>query len=119
MTRDLYIRTKTEVRRYPLGKNVRPLTIVTKRLFRTDERYMIASKDSDHEWVMYDLDGTQPYYAPEIVSPDETMALCDIAKSGGKAVTKLDAFNTINPMWLIYGIVGAIIVYAVVTGGLG
>lgn len=118
MTRDLFIRTKTEVRRYPLGKNVRPLTILNKRLYRTDERYMLADRHSDHEMVVYPLDGTQPYFAPEMVSPDETMALCDIAKAGGKAVTKLDVFNTINPMWLVYGVVAAILVYAVVTGGI-
>lgn len=118
MTRDLFIRTKSEVRRYPLGKNVRPLTILNKRLYRTDERYMIADKASEHEWVMYPLDGTQPYYATEIVSPDETMALCDIAKSGGKAVTKLDMLNTISPMWILYGIIGFVIVYAVITGGI-
>lgn len=118
MTRDLLIRTKTSVRRYPLGKNVRPLTIVTKRLFRTDERYMVASTVDANEFVMYQLDGTQPYYAPEVVSPDETMAMCDIAKTGGKDVTVLNSINSINPSLIIYGIVGAIILYAVLSGGI-
>lgn len=117
MTRDIYIRTKTGVRRFALGKNVRPITILNKRLYRTDERYMIASKTDDHEFVMYNLDGTQPYYAPEVVSPDETMAICEIAKAGGRQVTTLNTLNTINPMLIIYGVIGAVILYAVAVGG--
>ncbi len=118
MTRDLYIRTKTCVTRNPLGKNVRPMTILNKRFYRTDEDLMIASTVDDHEFVMYDLEKTQPYYAKEVVSPDETMALQRIAKSGSNQVSTLGALNSINPSWIIYGIVGALILYAIATGGM-
>ena len=118
MTRDLYIRTKSEVRRYPLGKNTRPLTVVRRRLFRTDDSLMISDRERDHQFVMYDIESTQPCFGP-LVSPDLTMAYTDIAKQAGKnqAVSKLGFLSTINPLWVLYGIIGAVIIYAVLTGG--
>ena len=120
MTRDIYIKTAVQVKRYTLGKNVRPLTIIEKRLYRTDERFMIASDASEHEFLMYDRDSTQPYWPPEMVSPDITMAYIDIAKRSGKnsAVTKMNWLNSAHGSWIIYGIVGCIVLYAVLTGGL-
>lgn len=118
MTRDLYIRTKSEIRRYPLGKNVRPLTVVRHRLFRTDDALMISDTGSDHQLVMYDIESTQPYYQQDILSPDLTMAYTDIAKQAGRAsVSRLSFLNTVNPMWIMYGIIGIVILYAVATGG--
>lgn len=118
MTRDLYIRTKSEVRRYVLGKNTRPLTVVRRRLYRTDDSLMISDMASDHQFVMYDIESTQPYYAPP-VSPDLTMAYTDIAKQAGKnqAVSRLGFLSSMNPIWIVYGIVGIVIIYAVLTGG--
>jgi len=120
MTRDIYLRTKTEVRRYTLGKNGRPLTIVDGGLYRTDEKYMHASDSDDHEFVMYPRDGTQPYWQDSVIDPDETMAYTDIAKQASKkgAVNKLNWLNGVNPNWIIYGIVGGIIIFAVLTGGI-
>lgn len=118
MTRDIYLRTKTRVRRYTLGKNGRPLTIVCGGLYRTDEKYMTPSDSEDHEFVMYPKDGTQPYWATEVIDPDLTMAYIDIAKQTSKnAANKINWLNSMNPSWIIYGIVGAVIVYAVAVGG--
>lgn len=119
MTRDIYIRTKSEVRRYVLGKNARPLTVIRKRLYRTDDELMVSDMASSHQFVMYDIDNTQPYYTG-LVSPDLTMAYIDIAKQAGKnqAVSKIGILNGMDPMWIIYGIIGAVIVYAVAIGGI-
>ena len=118
MTRDLYIRTKSDISRYPFGKNVRPLTVVRHRLFRTDDALMISDTGSDHQLVMYDIESTQPYYQQGILSPDLTMAYTDIAKQAGRvSVSKLGFLNTVNPMWIMYGIIGIVILYAVATGG--
>lgn len=120
MTRDIYIKTAVQVKRYTLGKNVRPLTVIDRRLYRTDEIFMIADDASEHEFLMYDRDSTQPYWSAEPVSPDVTMAYIDIAKRAGKntAVTKMSWLNGAHSSWIIYGIVGCIIIYAVLTGGL-
>ena len=120
MTRDLYIRTKSEIRRHRLGKNVRPLTVINRRLYRTDDALMIADRSADHQFVMYDIDGTQPYYAKKVLSPDLTMAYTDIAKQAGKqqAVSKIGFLDGLKPSWLIYGVLAVIIVYAVIAGGI-
>lgn len=119
MTRDILIRTRTSVRRYPLGKNVRPLTTLGRRLYRTDDAFMFASDCSDSSFIMYDIEGVQPYFYDGMISPDKTMAYTDIAKAAGsRSVSRLGMFSGINPSWIVYGLVGAIIVYAVLTGGI-
>lgn len=118
MTRDIYIRTKSEIRRYVLGKQARPQTVIRKHLYRTDDAFMVSDKASNHQFVMYDMEGTQPYWAGP-VNPDLTMAYTDIAKQSGKnqAVSGVKLLNSIDPMLIVYGIVGIVIVYAVLTGG--
>lgn len=126
MTRDIYIRTKSYVRRYPLGKNVRPLTIVTKRLFRTDDALMVSDTASDHQFVMYDIDQTQPYFygmgkqtMPQITNPDLTMAYIDAAKQGARSsVSRIGWLTAIPASYLMYGAIGIIVIYAVIIGGL-
>lgn len=117
MTRDIYIRTKSRVRRYPLGKNVKPLTIIGRRLYRTDDSLMIADASSDHQLLMYDIDDTQPYFN-EPLDPDVTMAMIDIAKSSGDSPKRLGALSGMNPMWLVYGAIAVVVVYAVIAGGI-
>lgn len=119
MTRDLYIRTKSEIRRNVLGRQARPLTVLKRHLYRTDDQFMISDKASNHQFVMYDLEGTQPYYS-DLLNPDLTMAYIDIAKQSGKsqAVSGVKLLNSINPMLIIYGIVGIVVIYAVLTGGI-
>lgn len=79
---------------------------------------MVSDKSSNHQFIMYDVEQTQPYWAG-LVNPDLTMAFIDIAKQSGKAqaVSRIGMLNSINPMWLLYGVIGAVVVYAVMTGG--
>ena len=119
MSRYLAIRTKNEVFFLKVSKNSRPLTTWKGRLYRTDERLMIPDHTGKMEFVMYDIDGTQPYGQGRRLDPDETMALIDIAKTNpkGGSVTKLDFLNSINKNYLLYGVIGIVIIYALLTGG--
>lgn len=73
MTRDLFIRTKSEVRRYSLKKNGRPQTVINHHLYCTDESLMQADRNADSQFVMYDVESTQAYWSPP-VDPDLMMA---------------------------------------------
>lgn len=122
MARHLYIRTKTSVRCYALGKDVRPLTTVSKRLYRTDDCLMIADRESDNQFVMYDIDQTRPYflerrpYLIRLVNPDKTFAYIDLIKQAGLGASKISIFSRIPAMYLLYGAIGIVIVYAVIAG---
>lgn len=120
MTRDIYIRTKSKVIRYRLGKATRPQTVVNQQLYRTDEMLMCADRNGDRQFVMYPIDGVTPYFVPKEVldaagvNPDYTMAYNDIAKQANVGPAKVSSFA---PHWILYGIIGAVVIYAVVTGG--
>lgn len=120
MTRDIYIRTKSKVVRYRLGKAMRPQTVVGQQLYRTDEALMISDKNGDRQFIMYPIDGTVPYFvSPDTlasagVSPDYTMAYNDIAKQANVSPAKISNFS---PQWILYGIIGIVVLYAVILGG--
>lgn len=119
MTRYLVIRTKSEVTWLKISRNARPLTIWKGRLFRTDEMLMLRDRSGRNEFVMYDIDGTQPYGHGIRLNPDETMALIDIAKTNkGRSVTKLDMLNSLDNKVYMYAIVGIVLVYALISGGI-
>lgn len=117
MTRDIYIRTKTGVRRYPLTKNCDTLTIVNKGLYRTDEKFMRRDDSGDHEFIVYPANGIQPYFLDEIVDPDETMALLTLAKRA-RNIGKVSRLSGINPNWILYGMIGVVVIFTVITGGI-
>lgn len=118
MPRYLVLKTKTKVRFFELGSLVRPLTVVNNRLYRTDEFLMIANKSGGDEFVMYDLDGTQPYGASDYLNPDETMALIDVARSNNKkAVSRLSWLTNLNMAKLTPIIVIMVLIYAFLNGG--
>ena len=119
MTRYLVIRTQSELVWLRISKNARPLTLWKGRLFRTDERLMVRDKAGKNELVLYDIDGIEPYGASIKVDPDETMALIDIAKTNkGRSVSKIDALNRLDSKVYMYAIVGIVLVYALLTGGI-
>ena len=120
MTRYLVIKTKNELMFLKIGKWARPLTIWKGRLFRTDERLMVSDRAGRNEFVMYDIDGTQPYGKGERLNPDETMAIIDIAKTnrGRGAVTKLDFINQLDSRVYVYAIVFIVLIYTLLTGGI-
>ena len=117
MARYLVIVTDTTAKRYKLGKDIKPLTTARSRLYRTDSRLCLRNVGAEEELIIYDVDSTQPYGSgTEPLNPDETMALIDIAKRGGsRAITKL---SDIKSDYILYGIVGVVIVYALLTGGI-
>lgn len=117
MSRSLLIVTKTEIKRYTLGKDTRPMTTVRKRLYRTDERLMLHNVAGEDEIIIYDVDSTQPYGSgKEYLDPDETMDLIDIGK---RARTKnVSHLSGARPEWIIYGIVGILVVVSLLSGGI-
>lgn len=118
MSRFLAIKTKTSVKFFEMGSSVRPLTVVNNRLYRTDEFLMCANKTGGDEFVLYDLDGTQPYGLKEYLNPDETMALIDVARSNNKkAVSRLSWLTNLNMAKLTPFIVIAVLAYAFLNGG--
>lgn len=120
MGRDLFILTKTGVQRYILGKNVRPLAVVRNRLFRVDDALMCYNRDASDSFVMYDLDGTQPYGHGTPLDPDITLATIDVSKSNRKDGTKgiLGAVSNINGQTFIYLIVGVVVIWSLLSGGI-
>lgn len=120
MSRSLIIVTKTDVKRYVLGKDTRPLTRVRRRLYRTDERLMLKNVAGDDEVVIYDVDSTQPYgNEDEYLDPDETMCMIDIGKkSRNKNVSTLGSLSSMNPNIIMYAIVGILVVYSLISGGI-
>lgn len=73
MTRDIYIRTKSRVRRYTLKDGGRPQTVINRHLYCTDESLFHSDMYADNQFVMYDLESTQAYWNGPI-SPDHIMA---------------------------------------------
>lgn len=119
MTRRIAIRTKTSVRFYDINSSERPITIIGQRLYRTDEKYMLANATRPEEFCMYDLDSTYPY-SVDPCAPDETMAYLDIIKASGKKIKRISSW----PKWLnwntmVYALLGAVVVYYIVTRLLG
>lgn len=120
MARYLIVMTKTEAKRYELSKDIRPMTTVRHRLFRTDEKYQIKVKTKNETFVPYAVDATSPISTTdtiEWVDPNETMAYIDIAlMNGGRGISKLNGLASIKMEWLIYGIIGVVILLSVVRG---
>lgn len=120
MGRYIAILTKTQAKRYELGKDVRPLTTVRSRLYRTDEKYNLKVADRDETILPYPVDEYSPMSTTDTVewiSPDETMALIDIANaSGSHGINRLGILNELKPEWIIYGIVGVVIIASIIGG---
>ena len=86
MTNNLLIIEGNTVKRYIMKKSAKPMTVVRQRLFRTDNRLKWIDKNSDTSFILYDLDGIQPWGVHEpFINPDETMALIDAGRPNKKA----------------------------------
>lgn len=120
MGRDLFIRTHTGVRRYILGKNVRPLAVVRNRLYRVDDALMCYNREGSDSFIMYDLDSTQPYGHGEPLDPDITLATIDVSKSNHKDGTKgiLSAVSGLSTDKIMYIIIGIIVIWSLLSGGI-
>ena len=111
MTRRIAIKTKTGITFYDLNSNDRPLTIVGQRLYRTDEKYMLASCTDAEEFCLYDLDSTYPYCI-EPPAPDETMAYIDVVKASGKKAGKTNNWRKwLTQRNIVYLLLGCVVIY--------
>lgn len=110
--RRIAIVSKSHVRFYEIKSEDRPLTLVGRQLYRTDNNYMLKNRAAADEFALYDFDGVTPYGVEDPPSPDETMAYIDVARSSSAKTSKV----RIWPKWLTMdkiaiGIVVILIVY--------
>lgn len=52
------------------------------------------------------------------MNADKTFAYIDTAKQAGTGVSKLGWLSQIKPMFLLYGAIAIVIIYAVIVGGI-
>lgn len=120
MARHLLIMTKTELTFYRVGKGLRPLTVVKRRLFNTSEDLMVADTEGRIEMVAYDLEGTQPYGRGERLEPDLSMAYIDSAKEAYAAPTNKLGGKILNNIGRAFVpvIVVLLVGYALINGAI-
>ena len=86
MTNDLLIIEGNTVKRYIMKKSAKPMTVVRQRLYRTDNRLKWRACNSEDTFILYDLDGIEPWGVDEpFITPDETMALIDAGRPSKKS----------------------------------
>lgn len=114
MTKSIAIIEGRTIRRHTISKWGRPMCVIDRRLYRTDDDLFLVDRRSADAMIVYDVDGTQPYGVGDVVENDVTMAMIDIARSGKKGgqVTIIHELIA-NPMVLIYGAIAGIILLSV------
>lgn len=120
MSRSIIIHTTTRYRRYRLKDTARPLTIIDRHLYRTDDRLMIRSTSTDDSLILYDIDAIQPASSAELVSCDTTMAFMDIGRRSGrnKGASVLGPLANVSFVHLMYIFVAIVVVAVTLSGGL-
>lgn len=108
----LFLKYKLQVRCFNIAKAARPISQYRKRLFRTDEFLMCPSNDGEFEFVMYDIDGTQPYGKKLFLDPDRMMMNIDFLKSAQGKPVKMDGFFKNGGRIALAAIVGIVLLYA-------
>lgn len=108
----LFVKYKLQVRVFNIAKAARPISQYRKRLFRTDEFLMCPSTDSEYEFVMYDIDGTQPYGKKLFLDPDRTMMNIDFMKSAQGKPVKMDGLLKNGGRIALAAVVGIVLLYA-------
>ena len=118
--RCLYIETNSTVRRYVLGKNIKPLVIVQNRLFRCDNDLMVRCRTGGDEFVSYMIEHTQPRGTGKYVDTRHTMAYIRIAQSCNRSgsVSVLGTLNQISITKLMYILVAGVVIFSVLSGGI-
>lgn len=111
--RYLFLKHKLTVRCLNIKKLDRPLSQYHKRIFRTDEKLMCPSETGDYEFVMYDIDGTQPFGRGDLfLDPDRTMMDIDFMKSAAQKPMKLDGLFKSGPRIALTIVIAIVLVYA-------
>ena len=111
--RYLFLKNKLTVRCLNIKKTARPITQYRKRIFRTDEKLMCPSETGEYEFVMYDIDDTQPYGRGDLfLDPDRTMMDIDFMKAAQQKPVKLDKFFKNGGRIALAVIIGLVLAYA-------
>lgn len=111
--RYLFLKHKLTVRCLNIKKMARPITQYRKRIFRTDENLMCPSETGEFEFVMYDIDGTQPFGRGDLfLDPDRTMMDIDFMKSAQQKPVKLDGLFRNGGRIALGIVVGLVLAYA-------
>lgn len=85
-----------KIKFYKLKKGERSMITIGGRLYRCDDRLMVADRSASQAMVIYDIDATQPQSRKAIkVDPDMTKAYIDSAKLGG---TKKNIWKDLGSM---------------------
>lgn len=101
------------IKRYYLGKNVLPLTVVRKHLYQTDDRFFHNDRASDESIMFTLLESTQAFGDGELyIDPDDALAVLDTApsKNGNGSVGFISMFMN-NPMMFVYLGIGVVVVF--------
>lgn len=117
--RCLYIETQSEIKRYVLGKDVKPLVVVRHRLYRCDDELMNKSKVGGDEFALYRVDSTQPKGVGIPIDTNITMAYIRIARSSKSkgSVSILNSLNQISGQHIMWIIIGCVVLFSVLFGG--
>lgn len=111
--RFLFLKNKLVVRCLNIKKVDRPLSQYNRRIFRTDEKLMCPDESGNFEFVMYDIDGTQPYGRGDLfLDPDRTMMDIDFMKSAQQKPAKLDGILKNGPRMALTAIIAIVLIYA-------
>lgn len=103
------------IKRYNLGRMVLPMTVIRKRLFRTDEQNFYIDRTSGEGIMFTDLESTQAYGdGHNYTDPDRTFAELDVAPSESKNSVGHLGMIIQNPMVLVYAAVAVIILLSAV-----
>lgn len=98
------------IKRYNLGKMVLPMTIIRKRLFRTDECNFWIDRTTGEGIMFTDLESTQAYGdGKNYIDPDNTLAQLDVVPSQKNNSVGHLSMIVQNPMVLVYAAVAVII----------
>lgn len=89
------------------------------RLYNIDDGLMVSDQNSTNCYVIYDINGTQPYAGVQrFVDPNKTRALIDSAKAAGnrkKIWANLSGVDWVK--YLAFIAVGGSLLYAFLTNG--
>lgn len=103
------------IKRYNLGKMVLPMTVIRKRLFRTDECNFFIDRTSGESIMFTDLESTQAYSnVKNYIDPDNTFEQLDVVPSQKNNSVGHLSMIIQNPMVLIYAAVAVIILLSAV-----
>lgn len=105
------------IKRYYLGKNVLPLTVIRKHLYQTYDLFFHNDLDSDESIMFTTLESTQAFGDGVLyIDPDDAIAILDTAPSKRNRSVGFLSMFTNNPMMFVYMAIGIVILFTVLGG---